>query len=196
MQGIGTNWRGKLTERVKENGVKTLVIKIIVCVLILAFLVAADQVTKLVFRNLNQSGWNKTVVIDDFFYFEYAFNTGAAWSFLSGKTWGQTFFKVLTSIALIVFIAYLVFVITGKYKTLLLGTVLVISGTLGNFIDRLAMNGVTDFISLYFGSYHFPIFNLADVFLTVGVIVVIVHYFFLDDKAVFKKNAEKNISDK
>lgn len=196
MQGIGTNWRGKLTERVKENGVKTLVIKIVVCVLILAFLVAADQVTKLVFRNLNQSGWNKTVVIDDFFYFEYAFNTGAAWSFLSGKTWGQTFFKVLTSIALIVFIAYLVFVITGKYKTLLLGTVLVISGTLGNFIDRLAMNGVTDFISLYFGSYHFPIFNLADTFLTVGVIVVIVHYFFLDDKAVFKKNAEKNISDK
>lgn len=196
MQGIGTNWRGKLTERVKENGVKTLVIKIVVCVLILAFLVAADQVTKLVFRNLNQSGWDKTVVIDDFFYFEYAFNTGAAWSFLSGKTWGQTFFKVLTSIALIVFIAYLVFVITGKYKTLLLGTVLVISGTLGNFIDRLAMNGVTDFISLYFGSYHFPIFNLADAFLTVGVIVVIVHYFFLDDKAVFKKNAEKNISDK
>lgn len=176
---------------------RQIIAKIVISVLVIGALVAVDQITKLVFNNLKSSGeWQKTTVIGGFFYFEYAFNTGAAWSFLANKEWGQLFFKILTSVALVGFITYLVFVIKGKYKTLLAGTLLVISGTIGNFIDRLFYGGVTDFISFYFGSYHFPIFNLADTFLTIGVIVVIVHYLFLDDKAVFKKNADKKVSDK
>jgi len=67
----------------------------------------------------------------------------------------------------------------------------VVGGTLGNFIDRLSFNGVTDFISLVFGDYYFPVFNLADSFLTVGVIMLIVHFLFLDESALFKKNNGK-----
>ena len=185
MQGTGADRRRQIIAR------------IVISLLIIVALVAIDQVTKLIFNNLKASGeWQKTTVIDGFFYFEYAFNKGAAWSFLANKDWGQLFFKILTSVALIGFIVYLAFVIKGKYKVLLAGTILVISGTIGNFIDRLFLGGVTDFISFYFGSYHFPIFNIADTFLTVGVIIVIVHYLFLDDKAVFRKNANKEVSDK
>jgi len=67
-----------------------------------------------------------------------------------------------------------------------------VGGTLGNFIDRLAYNGVVDFISLIFGDYYFPIFNLADSFMTVGIILMIIHYFFLDENKVFTKNGNKD----
>lgn len=156
-------------------------------------LVIIDQIVKTVFKNLAENtSWTHTEIIGGFFYFRYTFNTGSAFSFLSNADWGQIFFKVLTAVSLVLFFIYYIYVCKKGYKWLRWAVILVLAGTLGNFIDRLAYNGVVDFISFVFGSYHFPIFNLADCYLVIGLIMVVIHYLFLDKDAVFRKNAKKD----
>lgn len=164
--------------------------------LLIALLVVVDQILKQYFST-NYGLGEKSEVIDDFFYLTYTFNTGAAWSFLANVSWGQLFFKILTPIALILFVILYIFAVKNNYRWLKVALVLVIAGTIGNYIDRLTLNGVIDFLSFKFGDYHFPVFNMADVFLVVGIIMVFIHFIFLDKTAVSKgSNANKNDNDK
>lgn len=159
-----------------------------VCSLIfLALIIVLDQLTKIYFKNVIPKNGDIDV-IKNFFYFTYTVNTGAAWSFLAGVSWAQTFFKILTAIALVFFVLFYLYATKKGYKWLRFSLILVIGGTIGNFIDRLLVNGVTDFIGFQFGSYFFPIFNLADSFLCVGVVMMIIHFAFLDENAIFKRN--------
>lgn len=168
----------------------------IASVLLLGILIAIDQITKFHFSTTLELHEEKTV-IDGFFYFTHTINTGAAWSFLAGVSWSQLFFKILTGIALVAFVFFYVYAARKGYKWLRVSLILVIAGTVGNFIDRLTIDGVIDFLGFIFGDYCFPIFNIADSFLVVGVIMLIIHYLFIDEGAVFKKkNAKKTVSDK
>lgn len=93
-------------------------------------------------------------------------NYGAAWSILQG----QTIFLFLTSvIALIIFIYYLLKKINNKIYLFSLS--LIIAGTIGNFIDRIKLGYVTDMIQLDF--INFPIFNLADTCMVIGILFLI-----------------------
>lgn len=179
MQGIRTAGRKRVNKILLHVG-----ILILACALIFV-----DQLTKRSFKDLYFSK-GVTVVVDDFFRFTYTFNTGAAWSFLKGVSWAQTFFKVVTILSFVVF-ALLYFLSYKKnYKVLSFSLCLMVSGTVGNFIDRLLYGGVIDFISFQFGSYFFPIFNFADICLTFGVILMIAHFLFFDKEAVFKRKKE------
>ena len=180
MQGTGTSRR-------------KLIITTLIFVVAIALLILIDQLTKLYFKTNYTSGDEK-YVIGGFFYFTYTFNTGAAFSFLSGKAWAQTFFKVLSAIAIVAFILLFIFARKRKYKVLSIALVFVISGTIGNFIDRIRFDGVVDFIGLIFFGWRFPVFNVADICMCVGVIMVIVHFLFLDKNALFKKNGKKKLS--
>lgn len=171
------------------------IILLSVAIALLGVIIFLDQWTKAYFKDyvLNNG---KITLIEDFFYLTYVVNTGAAWSFLADVSWGQLLFKILTPIALVIFILFYLYAFKKDYKWLQISLVFIIGGTIGNFIDRLFMSGVIDFISFVFGKYQFPVFNLADSFLVVGVIMVFVHYLFLDDNAIFrKKDAKKDISD-
>ena len=143
---------------------------------------------KIWFSNLYKIHGN-TVFIKGVLSFTHTINTGSAFSFLAGKKWAQTFFKVLTCFALLAFIGGYIYALKSRYKTLSVSIILIFSGTVGNFIDRLLYSGVTDFIKFDF--INFPIFNFADILLTCGVIVFIFHFFFLDENAIFRKT-EKN----
>lgn len=173
MSGTGANRRKRI-------------ILAVVAVVVLALTIFLDQWTKLYFKEYVLKN-GKITIIKDFFYLTYTVNTGAAWSFLADVSWGQTFFKIITAVALVCFVLFYIYAFVKHYKWLQFSIVLVLGGTIGNFIDRIVQNGVTDFISFIFGDYSFPIFNLADSFLVVGVIMVLVHYLFLDGNAVFKK---------
>lgn len=164
------------------------------CVLFFA-LVFIDQITKIAFKNLYFEKGGKTVVIEGFFYFTFTENSGSAFSFLSDVWWGQIFFKILTVIALAAFSLLLVNSVKKDKKFLAFGLVTIIGGTVGNFIDRLAFDKVRDFIGFTFGNYNFAIFNLADAFLTVGVIMLLVYYLFLDESAIFKKKDKDETKD-
>lgn len=154
-------------------------------------LLLIDQISKISVATKMNEG-DAIGVIQNFFDIRYVRNSGAAWSFLADADWGQTFFKVLTVIALMAFMFYYAYVCKSGYKFLRVGVLFLFAGTLGNFIDRIAYGEVIDFLGFtLFGGYKFPVFNFADTFLTVGIIMVFVHYMFLDANGIFSKKNDK-----
>jgi len=164
----------------------------VISILICGAIIALDLITKSYFERLNAENTNNyhQVIIKDFFYLTYTVNTGAAFSFLGGVSWGQLFFKILTCLSLAGFIVLFVLFIKKGYRWMPIAMAFIVGGTIGNFYDRLAFNYVRDFIGFIFGNWHFPVFNIADTFLTVGIIMFIVHVFFFDENAIFKKKNE------
>ena len=96
-------------------------------------------------------------------------NKGAAWSILEGQMW---FFYVVTVIACVV-VTYLLVKNRQESKWLTIGLSLILGGALGNFIDRLHLNYVVDMFQVEL--FNFPIFNVADAGLTLGVLAVFVY---------------------
>ena len=94
-------------------------------------------------------------------------NSGAAWSIFEGQ---QTFFTIITIIAIIV-IGYFIWQYR-KNVSMIIGLALIMAGTIGNFIDRLRQGYVVDMFETTF--INFPIFNIADMCLTIGVIWLII----------------------
>lgn len=98
----------------------------------------------------------------------YVRNDGAAWSLLAGK---QIFFYIVTLITLPV-LAYLFYQSNKKDYWYRVGLILVMAGAIGNFIDRLHLKYVVDMFETIF--INFPIFNIADASLTIGVIMIFI----------------------
>lgn len=107
------------------------------------------------------------------FNFTLVYNYGAAFGFLNqGDGWQQIFFIVVALFASMGFTLWLTH--TPKQQRLEgLGIALLLSGAIGNLIDRLQYGYVIDFIDWYAGDYHWPAFNLADSFICVGVALII-----------------------
>ena len=183
-------------QRTRLNGRLATIITAVIGVCVVGLLIWFDRFTKNYFYDFFVTKNNQDVcIIKNFFYFTYATNTGAGWSFLSGVSWAQTFFKVTTVIALAIMLFFSVYSLIKNKKWLFISFSLCIAGAVGNFIDRIINGFVIDFISFIFGNYNFPVFNVADICLTVGVIMLIVYLLFLDDNGVLRKNGKENLSD-
>lgn len=108
--------------------------------------------------------------ISGFFSFVYTENTGAAWSIFAGSTWALI---LISTIAIVLISVYCLFSkSTNKFFHISLA--LIVGGALGNLFDRIVFGYVRDFIKLDF--MNFPIFNIADCALTIGVICLIIYY--------------------
>lgn len=123
-----------------------------------------DQVIKNIILKTIEIG-EVISLIPNFFFFTNVKNTGGAWSILNNYTF------VLTLVSFICIIG-LNYYLTKKdnftkLEEIYLG--LILGGMIGNFIDRVLYSGVIDFIGVKFGSYQFPIFNIADITIVVGV---------------------------
>lgn len=157
-------------------------------------LVAADQVTKwLALTKLYNN--EPYVIIKDVLELSYLRNDGAAWGVLSGK---QTFFIIITFVMLAA--AIFVFIkmpITPHYRGLRVVLCTLAAGAVGNLIDRIHNGYVHDFI--YFKIINFPVFNFADICVTLSMIgLVIMILFVYKDKDwdfLKKKKAEEQPSD-
>lgn len=110
-------------------------------------------------------------VIGDFFYITSHRNRGAAFGILQDQRW---FFIVITIIVVAALVWYIQKIKSQADKLLPVALSLVLAGALGNFLDRLLMGEVVDFFKFNFGSYTFPIFNVADSAIVVGVALIIV----------------------
>lgn len=113
-------------------------------------------------------------VIKNFFYITYAKNTGAAWSMFEGNT------LVLSMISLVVSIAMLVWLLKNKKESFFTRfcVLLMLAGAIGNLIDRVTLGYVVDFLDFYIFGYDFPIFNIADSSLSIGVGLLLIASFF------------------
>lgn len=142
--------------------------------IIILLLIAFDQWTKgLAERLIGRTG--HVTVIPNFFELRLTYNKGAAWSFLSDKSWGLVFLCII-SLLITVALLYVLKHTTGKRLRFVL--ILIISGSAGNLIDRLRVGAVADFFSFTFGDYVFPTFNVADSFITVGTALLIIFIIF------------------
>ena len=135
-------------------------------------LLILDQWSKLVVEtsfHLHES----RPVIDGFFALTYVRNFGAAWSILEG------YGSVLLAIAGIVLVLMLAFLrqLTEGCAERYLAIMLIISGIFGNSIDRIWRGAVVDFLDFTFGSYHYPVFNIADCAICVGVFLYLLSSF-------------------
>lgn len=139
--------------------------------IIAALLVVCDQLVKYwVVSNLSLG--EAMNVIPNVFSLTYYQNSGAAWSILQGQMW---FFAIVTFVAVPLCIWLLWKNRRGsKFYSLALG--LVIAGALGNFIDRMRLGYVVDMFQTDF--MNFPIFNVADMCLTIGVVMVFIYALF------------------
>lgn len=145
-----------------------------------------DQVTKmLALIHLDSGG---VTVIENFFSFKLYFNTGAAWSSFSGE---MGMLMLMTAISIVVFSFFFLSIDFNKKTFYSIGISLMFGGLFGNMIDRLAMQKVVDFLAFEFGDYSFPIFNVADICLVVGVFCFLLDILFFESK---RKEREKNES--
>ncbi|MGR3741800.1 signal peptidase II [Companilactobacillus sp. DQM5] len=141
--------------------------------LIMLILVIADQSLKF-FVNTNIEIGSLHNIIPGIISLTNITNNGGAWSILSGN---MLFFYFVTIIAVII-IVYLLYRAKKESNIYKTGLVLLLSGTIGNAIDRFTNQSVTDMFHLDF--IDFAIFNLADVYITIGVILIIIFIIFID----------------
>lgn len=142
-----------------------------------------DQVSKLIV--INKMEVHESIpIIDSFFYITSHRNRGAAWGILQDQ---MIFFYVITLIVVIILVYYLQ-QYGKKHGSLALGLSLILGGALGNFIDRFFRKEVVDFLDFKLFTYDYPIFNIADSALVIGVAIVII-YTLLEDRKV--KTSEK-----
>jgi len=137
--------------------------------------VILDQASKLAIAGTMQL--YESIEIIPFFKLTYVHNTGAAFSFLSeAGGWQRWFFAVL---ALVISVAIAVWLTRLKeHETLLaVALALILGGAVGNLIDRLAYGYVIDFLDVYYGTWHWPAFNIADSAITVGVMLMLAESF-------------------
>lgn len=157
---------------------KNLVQKLALFLIMVMALVGIDQWSKYEAMIKLKDG-TAYPLINDMLYFWYSENAGAAFGILQGK---HIFFYIITIVVLLG-ILYLVFKLpnNNRYFPLLCCGGLIFAGALGNFIDRVMRNYVIDFI--YFKPINFPIFNFADICVTVGTFLLFICLVF-----VYKEN--------
>ncbi len=161
--------------------------RMVICAVVTILLVLIDQFTKkLAYMNLKDSA--PFVILNNILEFYYLpnGNTGAAFGMLQGH-------QLLFSIIAIVVCAGLVYIIyrmpcNKKYNLLIALFVMIIAGGIGNMIDRVKQNYVIDFI--YFEIIDFPIFNVADIYVSVATVLLVISVLF-----IYKDSDIKEIED-
>ncbi|MFF2016661.1 signal peptidase II [Paenibacillus sp. NPDC058177] len=133
---------------------------------LIAFLI--DQATKYVIATRLELG-EQIPVIGNFFLITSHRNRGAAFGILEGQQW----FFILVTIVVVVGIVWYLNKVKATRKLLPTALGLVLGGAVGNFLDRMLNGEVVDFLQFNFGSYTFPIFNVADSCIVIGVALII-----------------------
>lgn len=141
-----------------------------------------DQIVKAVVL-ANLQAYEAHPVIPGLLNWTLAFNTGAAFSFLQDQSgWQRWLFSALALIVSAVLVRWLATISRSDWRNAL-PLALVIGGALGNLIDRVRAGQVTDFIDVYYGSAHFPAFNIADSAISVGAVLLLWFGLFSSRKA-------------
>jgi len=148
------------------------------------FIFLIDQVVKYLINLYKPS----IIVIKNVFFVTYEKNTGVAFSMLSDNK----ILIIIISIILLSIFLYIIYkdIIINKDNNKLkyISYILLLGGILGNLFDRIIRGYVIDFISIKIFGYYFPVFNIADICITVSVIMLIIYMLFIENREKNKKN--------
>tara|TARA_X000000368_G_scaffold405219_1_gene382116 strand:+ start:1454 stop:1972 length:519 start_codon:yes stop_codon:yes gene_type:complete len=148
------------------------------CFFIIALSFFLDRISKI--KIIEHQLTNDTIYVNDFINIDLVWNTGIGFGLLSSNS--SIFYNSITVIIglVIIFLFYLLRK-SGLGDKLLFS--LILGGALGNFYDRLIYFAVPDFIDLHFQNFHWFTFNLADIFITVGIIMLLLKDLFINEKS-------------
>ena len=139
-------------------------------ILIIFFIFCLDRISKQYVINLNNNSFGKELAISKNLNISLIWNEGIAFGLFSfDKSNLYNYLTVFIGLV-ILFLIYLALVTVNYKKYFLL---LIIGGALGNFCDRVLYSAVPDFIDFHVGNFHWFTFNVADIFITLGVIFMI-----------------------
>ena len=148
----------------------------LICSLLVISIFSLDRVSKI--KIIDHQLDNKQVYINDFINFELVWNTGIGFGFFSSNS--NLIYNSITVIigVVIIFMIYLLI------KSLFIDKIffsLVLGGALGNFYDRLTYYAVPDFIDVHYKNFHWFTFNMADIFITLGIIMLFGRELFINN---------------
>ena len=140
---------------------------------VVSLVIWVDQITKsYIAKSLRL--YESMVVVQHFFSLTYTRNPGAAFGFLAEQNsqFRSVFFLLISSTAL-VFLLYFFLKTPPEDRFSLVAISLILGGAIGNFLDRIKMGEVIDFLDFYIGQHHWWIFNVADSAITVGISILV-----------------------
>ena len=147
-----------------------------ILILIIFFL---DRISKLFVIHLDKLNFNSEIYSSKFLNIHLIWNEGIAFGLFS---FNENYLYNLLTFLIFIVIIFIIFMIKKSNPLRKYALLLVLGGALGNFFDRLIYKAVPDFIDFHIGNFHWFIFNLADVFISLGVIFMIIYELFLSSK--------------
>ncbi|MBN2858127.1 MAG: signal peptidase II [Candidatus Delongbacteria bacterium] len=157
--------------------------------LVSGLIILSDQISKIFFERflLGVEGRSVKAVGEDFARFTLAYNTGIAFSIQLGGRYLLSAISLLASLAVV----YLIIKTDRAKKLELWAYSFILGGAVGNMIDRIFYGKVIDFIDCDFPDLimeRWPIFNIADSFITVGMVLLFIHFIFFEKQGIMKTN--------
>ena len=144
--------------------------KLIIGFVFLVICFALDRLSKIYILNVLNNEGQVDFYINQFLNIYLVWNTGIGFGLFSSED--QIFYNIFTTIIVIINLVILYFAfIESKIKSFFL--MIILGGSLGNLFDRVYYRAVPDFIDLNYAGYHWFIFNIADIFITLGIISLI-----------------------
>ena len=146
-----------------KNNPKRFFLSFLIVIIIFSF----DRISKLYILNLAEAENYLDIYLNSFLNFHLIWNTGIGFGLLPSET--NFYYNLITFLIVIINIIILVMIIkSNDYKIFFL--LMILGGSFGNLFDRIYYRAVPDFIDIHIGDFHWFIFNVADIFITVGII--------------------------
>ena len=164
-----------------ENNSKKFFLSFLIIIIIFSF----DRISKLYVLNLAETENYVDIYFNSFLNFHLIWNTGIGFGLLPAET--KFYYNLITILIILVNIIILVMIVkSNDYKIFFL--LIILGGSFGNLFDRIYYGAVPDFIDFHYANFHWFVFNVADIFITIGIFCLIIAEFILNNK---KNNNEK-----
>ena len=142
--------------------------------ILILLLFSIDRITKIKILDILQN--KNFIFVNDFLNLTLVFNTGIGFGLLSFDE--IIYYNLITLFILLIILILFVYMLKSSNREKLFFS-LIIGGAIGNLYDRFFFQAVPDFIDFHFGEYHWFTFNIADIFITLGIIAFIMKGFFI-----------------
>ena len=139
--------------------------------LLFLVLVSLDQFTKQIFMSSYDLG--QSIFVNTYLSWTYLQNTGAAFSIMADGGFIQKTFLLTVSVLVSIWLVFWIQRTSALHLQKLFGQFLLLSGAVGNLIDRAQSGFVIDFIDVHVSGFYWPVFNLADSFIFLGVVLIL-----------------------